>query len=89
MTNKEVKQKILENLLKSIDKKLKKWYNNNCQGEINMNKEDLLDTMHSLIDSLVDDIVFYHTDYGFTYDDIKLALCKAVMELNFDEDEDE
>lgn len=39
MNNKEVnitKTKILENLLKTIDKKLNKWYNNNCQGELNM-----------------------------------------------------
>lgn len=36
MNNKEVKQKIIENLLKTIDKKLNKWYNNNCQGELNM-----------------------------------------------------
>lgn len=34
--NKEVKKKIIENLLKTIDKKLNKWYNNNCQGELNM-----------------------------------------------------
>ena len=37
MNNKEVKKKIIENLLKNIDKTLKKWYNNNCQGELNMN----------------------------------------------------
>ena len=36
MNNKEVKKKIIENLLKTIDKKLNKWYNNNCQGELNM-----------------------------------------------------
>lgn len=87
--NKEVKQKIIENLLKTIDKKLNKWYNNNCQGELNMDKEELVNEMHGLVDSLVDSIMFYHTDYDCSYEDIKQALCQAVMELNFDEDEDE
>lgn len=54
-----------------------------------MNKEELVNEMHGLVDSLVDSIMFYHTDYDCSYEDIKQALCQAVMELNFDEDEDE
>ena len=84
MNNKEVKQKIIENLLKTIDKKLNKWYNNNCQGELNMNIDNEIEVM---VERLFPNFTVVVYELGVPIDELKQKLCEAIMNIEF-EDED-
>lgn len=84
MNNKEVKQKIIENLLKSIDKKLNKWYNNNCQGELNMNIDNEVEVM---VERLFPNFTVVVYELGIPVDELKKKLCEAIMAIEFDDED--
>ena len=80
----DTQKKIIENLLKSIDKKLNKWYNYNCQGEINMNIDNEIEVM---VERLFPNFTVAVYELGVPLDELKQKLCKAIMEIEFDDED--